>query len=894
MQLLTGPPGSGKTSHILDRLRETPDGSVRLLVPTATMAQHLQNQLAREGLVFRRSIIQTLSGFVRDWAGETKQVTRPVLYLLTEEAVRRAGHPDFARVASLPGFSAKLADSIGEFASAGCDSSRLAACLPDAPLAQPFLAVYRELDAELARRGLATRGRRLEIAARRIAAEGLPGIRFVWVDGFHALPDPELSVIAALGKHAGLTLTLDDVDLTAALTARLDELGFERERATRRRGRAAQQIFKAPGIERETEEIARRILEQAASGRPFREIGIVVRSAENYVPLLRATLDRFGIPARFYFEEDLEHHAVIRFLRGAIDAMLGGWDHGQTLAVLRLAPRFADYSALDRFDFAVREQTPNAGLAGLRALLLDENGQLRPGADKLAHKLDALAALEEWRSYSLRPKDWAGRFQSLRDLFRPARPAPEASHSLALEWRSQAAALDAFDEALDEAAVSLDAAREIPVEDWWRAVKSVLRLKPLRVGDGRRNVVHVLSAHEARQWSLPVIFVCGMVEKEFPKFHPQDPFFPDLARCRLNESGVRVRTAAEFEWEERALFESALSSATMLVTLSWPEFDGRGESNLKSLFLEDLLTPASPSRLVRPAPRFTPDPPRPVAIREETLLPVLREKTARVSPTSFEMFLQCPFQHFAARILKLRPPPARPEERLDFMVQGEIVHATLKEWWDDPRDIAVVFERVFNDVLEKKHVPFGYHSERLRNQMLDDLRRFSAEQHWRRDAFRSRTEEPFELTIGDVTVPGKIDRLDVAADGKAYVIDYKYSAVKRVRDKLKSETLLQAPLYLMAARDFFHVEPAGMFYLGLKAETVYAGWSAANLLGSLPMPEDWLAVTQERVLKLIDEIRSGRIEADPADRGNCAFCDYRDACRIDLTAAEPEPEAETA
>jgi hypothetical protein len=98
----------------------------------------------------------------------------------------------------------------------------------------------------------------------------------------------------------------------------------------------------------------------------------------------------------------------------------------------------------------------------------------------------------------------------------------------------------------------------------------------------------------------------------------------------------------------------------------------------------------------------------------------------------------------------------------------------------------------------------------------------------------------------------------------------------------------------MAARDFFHVQPEGMFYLGLKGETVYAGWSETALLESLPLPENWLELTRERVLKLVDEIRGGRIEADPADRANCAFCDYRDACRVDLAAAGPEAEVETA
>ena len=58
MRVLTGPAGSGKTAVILDRLREALRAGrddVRLLVPTATMTEHLQNGFAREGFVFRRS-----------------------------------------------------------------------------------------------------------------------------------------------------------------------------------------------------------------------------------------------------------------------------------------------------------------------------------------------------------------------------------------------------------------------------------------------------------------------------------------------------------------------------------------------------------------------------------------------------------------------------------------------------------------------------------------------------------------------------------------------------------------------------------------------------------------------------------------------------------------------
>jgi len=875
MRLFTGPAGSGKTTFVLNSLREalrTGNDGIRLLTPTATLVRHLQNQVAREGFVFRKDTIQTLSAFVRPHAGELRQAPDPVLYLLVEEAARRVNCAEFAQVVDTPGFCAALARTILEFSSAGCDSARLAGCLPDAPLAAAFLEIYREVDRQLEVRGLALRGALLGHAAERIEREGTGGIGTIWLDGFHALPDPELRLIAALSRHADVTLTLSDSDLTAELRARLEAAtGFREERAGGRRAAPAVLVVKAPGIERETEEIARRILEQAGAARPFREMGIVVRSPESYRAVLRSTLGRFGIPARFYFEEALEEHAAMRFLIGAVDAMLGGWDHARTLGVLRLAPRFADFNAMDRFDFAVREQIPNAGLGGLKALA--------EGSEPLLRKIDALGELEEWRSFALAPEDWAARFRTLRNLFRPARPEIGGIQAESA-GATVGPALDAFDEALDEAALALGASsgarHEIPLEAFWRAVKSVLRMKPLRVRDERRNVVHVLPAHEARQWVLPVVFVCGLVEKQFPQAHKQDAFFPEGARAALNAAGIRVRTAAEFEREERALFDSAVTRATMAVTLSYPEFDARGERNLKSLFLEDSLEKEQESPTVRPQPldRGRPGGGLRPGVRAPQLLEVLREKTGSVSPTRLESYLQCPFQYFGRAVLHLKTRPARPQDRLDFLTQGNIVHAVLARLAREPRDIEALFAEEFERQVEEKQIPPGYHRLRLYREMLDDLLAYVNDPEAPRGNPQSRTEEEFRFVLADgLEVSGKLDRLDVMPDGRALVVDYKYSGEKNTKDRQDNDDLLQAPLYLLAAERFFGLEPVGMTYIGLRGGVLVAPWKKGEL------PEDWRQAAIERTLEIVARIREGRMPVAPSDRKKCRYCDYRDACR---------------
>src|SRR5262249_3570182 len=265
-------------------------------------------------------------------------------------------------------------------------------------------------------------------------------------------------------------------------------------------------------------------------------------------------------------------------------------------------------------------------------------------------------------------------------------------------------------------------------------------------------------------------------------------------------------TAAEFEREERGLFDSAITRATLLTVLSYPEFDARGERNLPSLYLEHLLMAEETSRAVRPAPKRVVPERGPAEIRDRELLEWFERALLTFSPGGLEHFLQCPFQFFGMKTLRLRTAPDPPYERLSFLLSGEIVHEVLAKWWGTEQDVATVFEQIYARVLAEKHIPSGYHTERLRNEMLDSLLRFARTDSWPRVAFTSETEKKFELPITDrIQINGRIDRIDRGPDGRAYVIDYKYSRAANVKERLTNENLLQAPLYLLAAEEKFGV-----------------------------------------------------------------------------------------
>jgi ATP-dependent helicase/DNAse subunit B len=812
MLLLVGPPGSGKTHSVLEQVREeltSGRSSFRLLVPTATMAEHVRHLLAREGFVFRPSLISTLSNFIEPWMADLCSVSAAALDFLIEDSLARLAPAEFRAVSTLAGFRSALAASIEELSSAGCPAGRLARVPGLGPHARAFQEVYEDVEKAAAARGMALGRERLGRAAARIRERGLPGVERIFFDGFFGFADPELEVIDALRCHAGLTITLPSWQGAGESRARLAALGFSEKHLERFGPRPEVILLKAQTQAQELEEIAARVLERAQAGHPFREIGIVVRTNGPYVPALRATLERFDIPARFYFAAPLADHSVARSLTSALDAMPGNADDNQT------------------------------------------------------------------------PAEWVRRVKSLRTSFSPPRPVDPATHDMVAVWRGAASALDAFDKVVVETASAFPPESSVPLSVFCQALKAALRLTPLRVPDRRRNVVQVMDAYEARQWELPVVFVCGLLEKQ----SNQDPILADGTRWLLRNHGVRVATAAERDQTERFLFEIAATRATETLVLSYPQFNQKGEETLRSFDLDRFLETAGPvregpARSARPEPRGSRPRQRRVVIFDEALRQQLAEQHAETGPTALEVFLQCPFKFFAKHTLKLEGPPPAPEQRLDASVQGNIVHTVLARWLPHPRAIEPLFESVFRETCARETVPEGYRTEAVRLELLRNLRGFTGDAKIP-GAFPSDTERDFTLPLDNgLTLRCRIDRIDSTPGGKALIIDYKYSSQERIAKLFKGHdegTHIQGGIYILAVQNSGR-EVAGMHFAGIRGEVAWAGWE-----GEAPLREV-MAKSRQTALEAIARVRDGVIAPDPADRELCQYCDFRDACRVESVA----------
>ena len=129
----------------------------------------------------------------------------------------------------------------------------------------------------------------------------------------------------------------------------------------------------------------------------------------------------------------------------------------------------------------------------------------------------------------------------------------------------------------------------ITFEEFNHILDSQVALTSYRKVDRRKEVVNVINVLEARQWEIPVVFVGGLLEKEFPRQVREDLFLKDFYRKKLNATGkIALREASGQMDEERYLFYIAVTRAKERLYLSYPSANSIGNPTLPSFFLSDI------------------------------------------------------------------------------------------------------------------------------------------------------------------------------------------------------------------------------------------------------------------------------------------------------------------
>ena len=546
--------------------------------------------------------------------------------------------------------------------------------------------------------------------------------------------------------------------------------------------------------------------------------------------------------------------------------------------------------------------------------------------------------------------------------------APQDSHEsrLALVW-----------DALDRVFTTIKQLEAIGDELTWaefvELFSHALDRTTVPLIDTEHQGVAVLDVMAARGVPFKTLIVLGLNDKVFPRYIREDPFLRDRHRRVLDATmGFKIDEKLGGYGEEAVLFTLLQQAAIQRLYLSFLRADDGGRALAPSPYLieanrlcglEEAPVEAIPRRLTdrvsqRPATRrFLP--PEQLALwvatsgqdaapllqalgrdaelfrhgmaalshledDSPTLTPydgvtgTLAPHWSRVieeglAPTPLERYARCPFQYFAADVLRVKPIRVPPVQDLDAALLGTVCHAALRRcyqqliltgWPAEPvtddtiawcihsavEEAAAEFEatgRTGHFVLWElaKHMIVA-----LVSSAVDADQEAQAKDPFIPVAFEVDAEGTVpDLTVGEagpLKIRGRVDRIDRRPESdRLRIVDYKLkigSAIKAEDRHLAQSALrgyrLQPPLYACLNIPG-QPKPSQVQLLFLAPH-----WSipiARSTFDAAIWSSEVGSRLRETLRTLVEGIQSGRFFIVPGSY--CDRCEFRVGCRREHT-----------
>ena len=307
---------------------------------------------------------------------------------------------------------------------------------------------------------------------------------------------------------------------------------------------------------------------------------------------------------------------------------------------------------------------------------------------------------------------------------------------------------------------------------------------------------------------------------------------------------------------------------------------------------------------------------RRTALTDPTVLADLQAR-ASFSVTELESFAGCSSIWFLERVIA----PKTIDAEVDARMRGSIAHQALFKLYsglpkhlgiDRPEPARLDECLAFLDECLEEAIEGGVWIEltdlerrELRETLWRDLEHFVRQEAESELALvprkfevsfgseRSAPELQRGLQVGDFTLAGKIDRIDVAPMSAAGIVqDYKSGKTAHSAAKIESELRLQIPLYMLVLRDMVGIEPLGGLYRALAGERRARGMLRAEAEAEVPGfskrdyldEESFWAQTErakEHAVAFVGRIRAGDVTHDPRGGPPCpSWCTLAPMCRV--------------
>lgn len=407
----------------------------------------------------------------------------------------------------------------------------------------------------------------------------------------------------------------------------------------------------------------------------------------------------------------------------------------------------------------------------------------------------------------------------------------------------------------------------------WRALVDLQMEQTVFVAprDDQRVMMVPLNGTSLREFDAAI--VVGADSDHLPSRPAEALFFSNAVRREL---GLATRESRQCQ-QLRDL--TALLMSCPEVVMSWQGWRG-GEKNTQSVWLQRLnlalrsagspaLPPHLPDRVISTLVAAPAHMPRPSA---PGLMP------ARLSASAYNRLVNCPYQFFGSRMLKLSAADELTElpQKRDY---GEWLHAILKRYHDAVHVQSVPVEQrqalmasisdvVFDEIREKNPAALGYASRwsKIRSAYVVWANAHEAS-GWQFGVGEQSLERLLCWEGGELMLVGQVDRIDLHSNGERMVLDYKSSKKDKLIARLRTREDHQLPFYGL----LLDPAPVEAAYVAIDDEKPALATADDYAL--------WRDALQSQIIASWQALAAGAGLPASGTEKSCAWCELRGLCR---------------
>lgn len=381
------------------------------------------------------------------------------------------------------------------------------------------------------------------------------------------------------------------------------------------------------------------------------------------------------------------------------------------------------------------------------------------------------------------------------------------------------------------------------------------------------DTVKIMTIHSAKGLEFSHVFIVNLVDRKFPTDNRGDkiPVPEELGVVHVQGKDAHIE-------EERRLFYVAMTRAKYGLYCTGAKNYGGLRDKKPSKFvneaeLETIISEtAIKSEFERDLENLDTTPVRVQYVLPETF-----------SFSQLKMFENCPWEYKFIYILKM------PTEDMPHFVFGRVIHSCLRQFflplltnaWQQPslfndkevKEADLSLKRLLS-LYEEYWIDSGYKDREEANtyktngkKMLQALQ----EDLGKEKPIIAFLEKKFNLSLGQETLTGTIDRVDQLADKTFEIIDYKTGKKPKVFGFEQKQQLL---LYQAALEEVFEMPVSKLTFYYLKDN---------EKVSFVAKPEEIIKVKQ-KMLDLIKEIRT--FDFTPRPGIMCKNCPLKKLCEF--------------